>query len=322
MSKTALVTGITGQDGAYLAELLLERGYKVYGAQRRNTGVQHWRLDRLGITHDIEFIDFELNENTNINRVIDKTSPDEIYNLGAQSFVHLSFEQPLYTSDTNFFGPARILEAIRDSDVKFYQAGTSEMFGKVRDVPQCETTPFYPRSPYGVAKLAAYWMTVNYRESYNMFACNGLLFNHESPLRGKEFVTRKLVYNLVKIFRGDQEFVEMGNMDAQRDWGHAKDYVRAMYLMMQQEAPNDYVIATGETNSIETFARTVCNKLDLKYEDVIKINPKFYRPAEVDLLIGDPMKAKLDLNWEPSYTLDTLIEEMVEEELKYYGYQH
>ena len=322
MSKTALVTGITGQDGAYLAELLLERGYKVYGAQRRNTGIQHWRTDRLGITSDIEFVDFELNEISNIQRVIEDTTPDEIYNLAAQSFVKLSFDQPLYTSDTNFFGPARILECIKDTDIKFYQAGTSEMYGMVQELPQNESTPFYPRSPYGVAKLAAYWMVKNYRESYYTFGCNGILFNHESPLRGKEFVTRKLVHNLVKVHKKDLNHVEVGNMSAQRDWGHAKDYVRAMYLMMQQENADDYVIATGETNTIETFARTVCQYLDLKYEDVIKINYKFFRPAEVDLLVGDATKAKLDLNWEPSYTLKTLIEEMIEEELKYYAYQH
>ena len=319
MSKTALVTGITGQDGAYLAELLLERGYKVYGAQRRNTGIQHWRTDRLGITSDI---DFELNEISNIQRVIEDTTPDEIYNLAAQSFVKLSFDQPLYTSDTNFFGPARILECIKDTDIKFYQAGTSEMYGMVQELPQNESTPFYPRSPYGVAKLAAYWMVKNYRESYYTFGCNGILFNHESPLRGNEFVTRKLVHNLVKVHKKDLNHVEVGNMSAQRDWGHAKDYVRAMYLMMQQENADDYVIATGETNTIETFARTVCQYLDLKYEDVIKINYKFFRPAEVDLLVGDATKAKLDLNWEPSYTLKTLIEEMIEEELKYYAYQH
>ena len=321
-NKTALVTGITGQDGAYLAQLLLEQGYKVYGAQRRNTGLQHWRLDRLGITNDIEFVGLELNEMTNIFRVLDTIQPDEIYNLAAQSFVHLSFEQPIYSSDVDFLGPARILEALRYiglEDTRFYQAGTSEMFGKVREVPQKETTPFYPRSPYGVAKLAAYWMTVNYRESYNMFACNGLLFNHESPLRGKEFVTRKLIHNLVRVKKGDQQFVEMGNMDAKRDWGHAKDYVNAMYLMMQQDKPDDFVISTGKTYTVEYFARKVCEMLDLNYDKVIQFNSKFLRPAEVDLLVGDSTKARVELNWQPEYTLDSLIEEMVTEEIKYYG---
>ena len=321
--KKALVTGITGQDGAYLAQLLLEHGYEVYGAQRRNTGISHWRLDRLGITDDIQFVDFELNELSNIVRVLDTVAPDEIYNLAAQSFVHLSFEQPIYTSDCNFMGPSRILEAMRtlymEDDVKFYQAGTSEMFGKVQDIPQSETTPFYPRSPYGVAKLAAYWMTVNYRESYDMFACNGILFNHESPLRGKEFVTRKLVHNLVKVKNGDQDYVEMGNMDAKRDWGHAKDYVEGMFLMMQQDQPGDYVLSMEETHTVREFAQIVCNHLNLDIDKVIKINPKFIRPAEVDLLMGDSYKARVDLEWSPKYTLDTLIEEMVTEELKYYG---
>lgn len=323
MAKKALVTGITGQDGAYLSQLLLEKGYQVYGAQRRNTGLQYWRLDRLGITDDIQFVDFELNEQSNIVKVLDKVQPDEIYNLAAQSFVHLSFEQPLYTSDTNFNGVTRILDTIislgMQDDVKFYQAGTSEMFGKVQQVPQSETTPFYPRSPYGVAKLAAYWMTVNYRESYDLFACNGILFNHESPLRGKEFVTRKLVHNLVKVSKGDLEYVEVGNMSARRDWGHAKDYVKAMYLMMQQASADDYVVATGIDYTIEQFARKVCDSLKLTYEDVVKVNPKFFRPAEVELLVGNPTKAKVDLNWKPEYNLDSLIDEMIKEEIKYYG---
>jgi len=320
MSKNALVTGITGQDGAYLAKLLLDKGYKVYGAQRRNTGLQHWRLDRLGITNEIEFVDFELNEFSNITHVLHQTKPDEIYNLAAQSFVHLSFDQPTYTSDTNYMGPSRLLEAIRMvcPTAKFYQAGTSEMFGKVQQIPQSETTPFYPRSPYGVAKLGAYWMTVNYRESYDMFACNGILFNHESPLRGKEFVTRKLVHNLVKVKNGDLEYVEMGNMDAKRDWGHAADYVEGMYLMMQQDKPDDYVLSMEDTHTVREFAQIVCNHLYLDIDEVIKINPKYLRPAEVDLLMGDSAKARIELGWKPKYTLDSMIDEMVTEELKYY----
>jgi GDPmannose 4,6-dehydratase len=301
----------------------LNEGYEVFGAQRRNTGLAHWRLDRLGITNDVQFVDFELNEMTNIFRVLENTAPDEIYNLAAQSFVHLSFDQPIYTSDCDYMGPTRILEAMRtlymEDDVKFYQAGTSEMFGKVQEIPQSETTPFYPHSPYGVAKLGAYWMTVNYRESYDMFACNGILFNHESPLRGEEFVTRKLVRNLVKVKNGDLEYVEMGNMDAKRDWGHAKDYVEGMYLMMQQDKPDDYVLSMEETHTVREFAQIVCNHLNLNIDDVIKINPKYLRPAEVELLMGDSTKARVDLKWSPKYTLDTLIEEMVTEELKYYG---
>ena len=314
--KTALITGITGQDGAYLAKLLLEQGYKVYGALRRNTGIQHWRTDFLGITDDIEYIDFDLGEFSNIKRVVEKLSPDEIYNLAAQSFVQLSFEQPIYTNDVNFVGVSRLLECLRGEGIKFYQAGTSEMFGKVQAVPQSETTDFYPRSPYGVSKLAAFWMTKNYREAFGMFNCNGILFNHESPLRGEEFVTRKVIKGLAEVSLGKRDYIELGNLDAKRDWGHAEDYVRGMWLMMQNDLADDYVLATGETYSIEAFVVKVCSKLNLVREDVIKLNELFIRPSEVDLLVGDSSKARTNLGWTPKYDLDSLIDEMIECELK------
>jgi GDPmannose 4,6-dehydratase len=309
--KTALITGINGQDGAYLAELLLENGYNVVGAERRNTGLSHWRTDQLGITQEIEYVDFELLEPSNIQKVMLKVRPDEIYNLAAQSFVGLSFEQPTYTCDVNFMGVCRILEGM-DQDAKLYQASTSEMFGSTCP-PQNESSPFYPRSPYGVAKLAAYWMCVNYREAYDYFICNGFLFNHESPLRGEEFVTRKVVKHLTEVKQGKRDYVELGNLDAKRDWGHAKDYVKAMHLIMQEDKPDDYVVATGETHTVREFVSLVCDKLDLEFEKVVKYDKGLERPTEVDALMGDPAKIK-SLGWVPMFDFDSLIDDMINKE--------
>ena len=264
--KKAIITGITGQDGCYLAKLLLSKGYKVYGAQRRNTGKRYWRLDELGITDQIEIVDIDLSEPYNIEKVIDKVQPDEFYNLAAQSFVGLSFEQPQVTTITNSLGVLNILEVIRNKypDIKFYQASTSEMYGKVLESPQKETTRFYPRSPYGCAKAYSHYLTVNYRESYNLFTCSGILFNHESPMRGEEFVTRKITKGLVHWLKNGKP-VELGNLDSKRDWGHAEDYVEAMWLMLQQDKPDDYVISTGKTYSIKDFIQKCLNKLEINF---------------------------------------------------------
>lgn len=336
MAGTALITGITGQDGAYLSRLLLDRGYRVFGAFRRGASLSLWRLNELGVKEgDIEFVPFELLEYANLRRTIDKTKPDEIYNLGAQSFVELSFEQPLFTSDVNALGVTRMLEAIREVNpaVKFYQASTSEMYGKVREVPQSELTPFYPRSPYAVSKLYAHWITVNYRESYNLFACCGILFNHESPLRGIEFVTRKITAGLARIREGKQEVLELGNLDAKRDWGFAGDYVQGMWRMLQESDPDDYVLATGTTTSVRDFCELAAGALgfQLAWEGngpntraidrrsrttVIRVNPKYYRPAEVDLLIGDASKARDKLGWSSEVSLPHLVEMMVEADLR------
>ena len=330
--KNALITGITGQDGGYLAELLLSKGYKVYGAQRRNTGKKHWRLDELNITDHIEFIDIDLSEPYNIEKVIDKAKPDEIYNLAAQSFVGLSFEQPQVTTISNSLGVLNILEVIRNKypKIKFYQASTSEMFGKVTEIPQKETTRFYPRSPYGCAKAYSHYLTVNYRESYNLFACAGILFNHESPLRGEEFVTRKTTKGLVEWMKTGK-VLELGNLESYRDWGHAEDYVEAMWLMLQQDQPDDYVIATGKTIQIKEFIIKCLEELKIKYEfkghevfdnkgnPIIKTNPKYFRPAEVDELIGDSAKARKKLSWNPKHTLATLVKDMISADLKRYG---
>ena len=328
--KKAIITGITGQDGAYLSKLLLDKGYKVYGAQRRNTGLKHWRLDELGITDKIEFLDFDLGEPYNIEKTIDKVKPDEFYNLAAQSFVGLSFEQPQVTTIANALGVLNILEVIRNKypKTKFYQASTSEMFGKVQETPQTETTRFYPRSPYGVAKCYSHYMTVNYRESYNLFACSGILFNHESPMRGEEFVTRKITKGLVEYTKSGK-VLELGNIETFRDWGHAEDYVEAMWLMLQQDKPDDYVIATGRTVSIKDFITLCLDELNLAYEfnghevidmatrkHIIKTNPKFFRPAEVDLLVGDSTRAKEKLLWRPKHTLKTLVRDMIKEDVK------
>ena len=326
---------MTGQDGAYLAQLLLSKGYKVYGAFRRNSSTNFWRLDELGITRQVNFIPFELLEFSNILRAIEKTQPDEIYNLAAQSFVAHSFEQPLYTAEADALGVTRILEAIRtiNPKIRFYQASTSEMFGKAVEVPQTEKTPFHPRSPYGVAKLYAHWITVNYRESYDLFGVSGILFNHESPMRGPEFVTRKITIALANIRAGKQEVLELGNLDSKRDWGFAGDYVRGMHLMLQQETPDDYVLATGQTFTVRDFVSRAASVagfdidwvgdnektvgIDRKSgKEIVRINPEFYRPAEVDLLIGNPAKAKIELGWEPRVALPELIERMVEADIR------
>ena len=330
MNKIALITGISGQDGAYLSKLLLEKGYKVIGGDRRTASGSLWRLEELGISKEIEITDFELAEFTNIYRVIEKYKPDEVYNLAAQSFVAASFEMPTMTSDITGLGVARLLEAVKqiNPEIKFYQASSSEMFGKTVETPQTENTPFYPRSPYAAAKLYAHWMTVNYRESYDMFACSGLLFNHESPLRGAEFVTRKITIGLSKIKQGQLDCLELGNMDAKRDWGYAADYVEAMYLMMQHDTPDDYVVATGINYSVRDFINVACNELDMKIEwegegldekvvqtstgkTMLKVNPKYYRPAEVEVLLGDSSKAQQVLNWTPKTSFDELVAMMV-----------
>jgi GDPmannose 4,6-dehydratase len=328
--KKAIITGITGQDGSYLAKLLLDKGYKVYGAQRRNTGLKHWRLDELGITDQIEFLDFDLGEPYNIEKTMDKVQPDEFYNLAAQSFVGLSFEQPQVTTITNALGVLNILEVIRNKypKVKFYQASTSEMFGKVQETPQTETTRFYPRSPYGVAKCYSHYMTVNYRESYGLYACSGILFNHESPMRGEEFVTRKITKGLVEYTKTGK-VLELGNLETYRDWGHAEDYVEAMWLMLQQDEPDDYVIATGRTVMIKDFITLCLDELNIAYEfeghevidkhtreHIIKTNPKFFRPAEVDLLVGDNTKARHKLLWRPKHTLESMVKDMIKADLK------
>ena len=330
--KKAIITGVTGQDGGYLAKLLLSKGYKVYGAQRRNTGKRYWRLDELGITDQIEFVDIDLGEPYNIEKVLDKVQPDEFYNLAAQSFVGLSFEQPQVTTITNSLGVLNILEVIRNKypKIKFYQASTSEMYGKVTETPQKETTRFHPRSPYGCAKAYSHYLTINYRESYDLFACSGILFNHESPMRGEEFVTRKITKGLVHWLKNGKP-VELGNLDSKRDWGHAEDYVEAMWLMLQQDTPDDYVIATGKTHTIKDFIVKCLDELEITYFNegdefrdnhgnfIIKTNPKFVRPAEVDLLIGDPMKAREKLLWKPKHNLDSLIKDMIQADLKRYG---
>ena len=335
--KTALITGITGQDGAYLAELLLNKGYKVYGTYRRVSSVNFWRIEELGIINhpNLELVEYDLTDLSQNVRLIDKIKPDEVYNLAAQSFVGVSFEQPITTAEITGIGTLNILEAIRivNPKIKFYQASTSEMFGKVQEIPQKETTPFYPRSPYGVAKLYAHWITINYRESYDIFGCSGILFNHESPLRGKEFVTRKITDAVARIYLGKQDFVELGNLDAKRDWGYAKEYVEGMYLMLQAKKPDTYVLATNRTETVRDFVRLAFKAvgMDIEFKGkgidevgidkksgkiVVKVNPKFFRPAEVDLLIGDYSKAKKELNWEPKTTLEELCNMMVEADIK------
>jgi GDPmannose 4,6-dehydratase len=331
MTRTALVTGITGQDGAYLARLLLAQGYEVYGAARRTSSVNTWRLRELGIEREVRFVDLDLAEITNILRVLESTRPDEVYNLGAQSFVATSFEQPIYTASVTGVGVARLLEAVRalGGGTRFYQASSSEMFGKVREIPQTEDTPFHPRSPYAVAKLFGHWSTVNYREAYGMHASSGILFNHESPLRGIEFVTRKITVGLARIKHGLQDVLRLGNLEAKRDWGFAGDYVEGIWRMVQQPEADDYVLATGETRSVRSFVDAAAEAigLDLAWEGegartagrrrsdgrvVVEIDPAFYRPAEVELLIGSAEKARRQLGWEPSTSFEALVAMMVE----------
>jgi GDPmannose 4,6-dehydratase len=338
MTKRALITGITGQDGAYLAKLLLEKGYEVFGAYRRTASVNLWRLEELGVGEQVKLVSFDLLEYSNIQRLVEKVAPEEIYNLAAQSYVALSFEQPLYTGDTDALGVARLLEVIRvvNPKIRFYQASTSEMFGKVQAIPQSESTPFYPRSPYGVAKLYAHWMTVNYRESYGIHASSGILFNHESPLRGQEFVTRKITTTLAKIKHGLASVLELGNLDAKRDWGFAGDYVEGMWRMVQAEQADDFVLATGQTHSVRDFVNSAAQTagFELRWEgkaesergfdvstgrELVRVNPDFYRPAEVELLIGDPSKAKSTLGWEPKMHLAELVKAMTLADLERVG---
>ncbi|NEQ22564.1 MAG: GDP-mannose 4,6-dehydratase [Microcoleus sp. SIO2G3] len=328
--KRALITGITGQDGSYLSELLLEKGYEVHGIIRRTSTFNTDRIDHIYTDpHDEQtrlFLHYgDLTDGTTLRRLLEQVQPQEIYNLGAQSHVRVSFDSPEYTVDSVGMGTLRLLEAIRDYqqrtgiEVRFYQAGSSEMFGKVQEVPQKETTPFYPRSPYACAKVYAHWQTVNYRESYDLFACNGILFNHESPRRGETFVTRKISRAVARIVAGQQKKLYLGNLDSKRDWGYAKDYVRAMWLMLQQEQPDDYVIATGETYSIKEFLEIAFRHVNLNWQDYVEFDPRYLRPAEVDLLIGDPTKAKQQLGWEPSVTFRELVTLMVEADLKALG---
>lgn len=335
--EKAIITGITGQDAAYLAELLLDKGYEVYGTYRRTSSVNFWRIEELGIKNhpNLHLVEYDLTDLSSSIRLLQSAEPDEVYNLAAQSFVGVSFDQPLTTAEITGIGPVNLLEAIRivNPKIRFYQASTSEMFGKVQEIPQRESTPFYPRSPYGVAKLYAHWMVINYRESYGIFATSGILFNHESPLRGQEFVTRKITDTVAKIKLGKQDVLQLGNMDAKRDWGFAKDYVEGMWRMLQSDKPDTYVLATNRTETVRDFVTMAFKAAEIELdwsgsgekeiaidiatgEVVVKVNPKFYRPSEVDLLIGDPQKAKDELGWEPKTTLEDLCKIMVLSDLK------
>lgn len=317
--KKALITGITGQDGAYLAELLLSKGYKVTGLlpRRSTSDVNLTRLDWLGITNKVELIDGDLQDLSSLIRVMQSVQPEEVYNLGAQSFVSTSWDQPLLTGQVTGIGAANVLEAVRliKPDARYYQASTSEMYGLIQEPMQSETTPFYPRSPYAAAKLYAHWMTVNYRESFDMYACSGILFNHESPLRGLEFVTRKVTDGVARIKLGLESELSLGNIDAKRDWGHAKDYVKAMWLMLQQDEADDFVIATGRTTTVRDMCQIAFESAGLEMDKHLVIDPAFFRPAEVDVLLGNPAKAKAKLGWEPEVTLEEMIVEMLEADL-------
>lgn len=317
--KKAFITGITGQDGSYLAELLLEQGYKVYGLTRRSSTQNFARIEHIIHNPNLELISGDLIDQHSLTYALKEIQPDEVYNLAAQSFVKTSWEQPVLTGEFTAIGVTRVLEAVKLAcpEARFYQASSSEMFGKVQEVPQTETTPFYPRSPYGVAKVYGHWITVNYRESFNMYAVSGILFNHESPRRGLEFVTRKIANAVARVKLGKQAFVELGNLEAKRDWGYAKDYVKGMWLMLQQSEPDDYVLATGETHSVREFLQLSCEVAGIPdWQAIYKHNPKYDRPAEVDLLIGNPTKAKTKLGWEPSVDFKGLVQLMVEAELE------
>jgi GDPmannose 4,6-dehydratase len=335
--KTAIITGITGQDGAYLAELLLGKGYKVYGTYRRTSSVNFWRIEELGVAKhpNLHLVEYDLTDLSASIRLLQTTGATEVYNLAAQSFVGVSFDQPVTTAEITGLGPVNLLEAIRivNPKVRFYQASTSEMFGKVQAVPQIESTPFYPRSPYGVAKLYAHWMTINYRESYGIFGSSGILFNHESPLRGREFVTRKITDSVAKIKLGQLDCLELGNIDAKRDWGFAKEYVEGMWRMLQADEPDTFVLATNRTETVRDFVRMAFKGAGIAVDfkgsaegesavdtatgkTVMRINPKFYRPAEVELLIGNPHNAKTKLGWEPKTTLEQLCQMMVEADIR------
>ncbi len=314
--RTALITGVTGQDGSYLAEFLLQKGYKVVGMVRRTSTVTFERISH--IQDDIEIVQGDLHDQSSLVDVMEKYQPDEVYNLAAQSFVPTSWNQPVLTGQVTSLGVTRMLEAIRmvKPKARFYQASSSEMFGKVREVPQKETTPFYPRSPYGVAKVYGHWITVNYRESYNMYAVSGILFNHESPRRGLEFVTRKITYGVARIKLGLADELRLGNLEARRDWGFAGDYVRMMWMMLQQDEPQDYVIGTGVTHAVREFCEAAFGYVGLDYRDYVVQDPRFYRPAEVDLLVADPSKARQVLGWEPKVTFEALVRMMVDADLK------
>lgn len=328
--KKALITGITGQDGSYLSELLLEKNYEVHGIIRRTSTFNTDRIDHIYQDPHQDKANFflhygDLTDGTTLRHILEKVQPNEVYNLGAQSHVRVSFDAPEFTVDSVGMGTLRLLEAIRDyqsrtgNEVRYYQAGSSEMFGKVQAVPQSEDTPFYPRSPYACAKVYAHWQTVNHRESYDMFACNGILFNHESPRRGETFVTRKITRAIARIVNKQQDKLYLGNLDSKRDWGYAKDYVVAMWLMLQQEKPDDYVIATGETYSVREFLELAFNHVNLNWEDYVAFDERYLRPAEVDLLIGDPSKAKAKLGWKPSVTFPELVGLMVDADLQALG---
>ena len=316
MSKRALITGITGQDGSYLAELLLEQGYDVVGMVRRSSTVNFERITHL--MDDVEFAAGDLLDQMSMIEVLQKHRPEEVYNLAAQSFVQTCFGQPVLTGETTALGVTRLLDAIRivDDSIRFYQASSSEMFGKVHEVPQSETTPFHPRSPYGVAKVYGHWITVNYRESYDLHASSGILFNHESPRRGLEFVTRKITHGAAQIALGQATELRLGNLDAKRDWGFAGDYVEAMWRMLQQEAPDDFVICTGETHSVREFCELAFGRAGLDYEDHVVVDERFFRPAEVDLLVGDAAKAETQLGWRPRTRFNQLVEMMVDHDLE------